>query len=356
MSAIKRITEMSEAENVRKTGDEKYPESVYRASAMIKKAGRSPSPGKEEEEKGREPANADTSPPSSGSDTPSPAETPESPSVSCGHHSCGSLFARCAEHGRSQLLQTFTDPESLLSKQTFHDNSKSRGFFQRRSNSYHNVFRNSKIEPSLKNPRQNGCKERFSVRRQKSDGPESRNSLKAESSVVYSKYFRTKNSKTYPDTSDFRSVSVKRHVSLPHDDTSVRIDPGSLPQETAENDKDLLNKLRSSSESKIFKVGKSSAPVLDPKSCEKKFNRISFSDPLSKRFGKNDHLESLPVNYLILESSSEAEDLEEESETDREREERFPAGLPSGSMGNGAVCKLNVSVNFILKKHLNDVM
>lgn len=220
--------------------------------------------GKKKTEERKTPANADTSPPSSsGSETPSPAGTPESPSVSCGHHSCGSLFARCAEHGRSRLLQTFTDPESLLSRQTFSDRS---GGFHRRSDG-----RREDPEPSHK----------------------------PKSSRVYSKYFRTGNSEIRSSES-VRPFFFKRHVSLPGKDVS----DGDSPED---NECDAT---RSNSESKILKDSKRVFGIEKYRFVGKR------SDP------------SIP------ESSSEAE---QDGETDREN------GNP-GSMGNGAVCKQNLSV------------
>lgn len=99
----------------------KYPDSVVKLSEFIKDVENEISKdivqSKDEEE-----TESDTTirKESSKSSTDSSTSTLSTcSSVTCGHHSCGSLFAKCAEHGRWPLLQTFSNKNSPLFQQTF---------------------------------------------------------------------------------------------------------------------------------------------------------------------------------------------------------------------------------------------
>lgn len=81
---------------------------------------------------------------SSDSESSTPRASP-TPSVSFGHHICGSLYAKCAEHGRSQLLDTFTNPHSNLSQRTF---TKSQ--LKQKSDAFHGAIRKTKADYDAK--------------------------------------------------------------------------------------------------------------------------------------------------------------------------------------------------------------
>ncbi|KAK6645103.1 hypothetical protein RUM43_001379 [Polyplax serrata] len=110
-------------DNVREK--EKYPESVINFSEYMRNAIKSGSPtdssGMKSSVDTKSTSSLDQTDMDRSSSTCSEFSTSgytRSP-ISCRHHSCGSVFAKCAEHGRWQLLQTFTNRDSPLSQNTF---------------------------------------------------------------------------------------------------------------------------------------------------------------------------------------------------------------------------------------------
>lgn len=363
-----------------KAADKKYPESVARMSAILQEARRASPPEAPEaasEERGRlriarEPANIDTSPPSSSSsDYSSPIGSPTSPSISCGQHSCGSLFARCAQHGRSQLLQTFTDTESPLSRQTFLNRSSAP---PQRSSSYHNVFqiRNNYYRCKLK-PKREPTKFSFDkehIARISENDKKLRETAKELPPKVG---FLAKVKSLEP-------IIVRRHNSLPggplEEDALSNLnkifknsiyDPNKVPvgasdilnksegkqkknSESAEDDKcGKYARRRSNSESKIKvetkKFGKEKKS--SDKSAEDNVEQSARkevqghgqepSDGPETPTERNCHCR--PVSYLILDSSSD-EETDQDVCDDQLNDDEYT--YTRYSMGNGVVCRGSV--------------
>lgn len=106
---------------------ETYPESVLNFAECIKTATENTSPKESDESRSSMETKNELNP-RQGNDSEKSSVLGFRSSTSVGsscspvsysHHSCGSLFVKCAEHGRWPLLQTFTNRESPLSQKTF---------------------------------------------------------------------------------------------------------------------------------------------------------------------------------------------------------------------------------------------